>query len=63
MSIRLDTAEAAVNTVLGLAVGWAILRAFGMSAGQAAVVQGVFIAASFVRGFAVRRLFRWIARP
>jgi hypothetical protein len=63
MSLRLDTAEAAVNTVLGLAIGWAILRAFGMSSAQAIVVQGVFIAASFVRGLAVRRLFRWIGRP
>jgi ABC-type nickel/cobalt efflux system permease component RcnA len=63
MTLRLDAAESAVNTVLGLAIGWAVLRAFGMSTGQAIVVQGVFITASFVRSFAVRRLFRWIGRP
>jgi hypothetical protein len=62
MSLRLDTAEAMVNTVLGLAIGWAVLRAFGMSSGQALAAQGAFIAVSFVRSFAVRRLFRWIGR-
>jgi hypothetical protein len=33
--MRADFAEATINTVLGLLIGWAILRAYGMSGATA----------------------------
>ena len=58
----LDAIEAAVNTALGLLIGWLILRAFGMGAGKALAAQGAFVAVSYVRSFIVRRVFRRIGR-
>jgi hypothetical protein len=60
MSLRLDAAETATNVAVGLAVGWVILRAFGLGGGQALAAQGLFVAVAFARSFVVRRLFRWI---
>lgn len=63
MTARRDAAEAAANTVVGLIVGWAILRAFGMPSATALAAQATFVAASWLRSFAIRRAFRAGERP
>ena len=53
-------AEATTNTVLGLLIGWAILRAYGLPASDSLALQGVFVLASWGRSYAVRHAFaRW----
>ena len=53
-------AEATANTVLGLLIGCAILRAYGLPASDSLVLQGVFVLASWGRSYAVRWAFaRW----
>lgn len=61
MSARIDAWEATANTVIGLAIGWLILRAFGMAPATALAAQGAFVAASWARSFALRRVFRRLA--
>jgi len=52
--------EATANTILGLLIGWAILRAWGLPWSEAWVLQGLFVAASWGRSYAVRWAFaRW----
>jgi len=53
-------AEATTNTVLGLLIGWCLLRLWGLSAADSLVLQGVFVLASWGRSYAVRWAFaRW----
>ena len=53
-------AEATTNTVLGLLIGWCLLRLWGLSAADSLVLQGVFVLASWGRSYAVRHAFaRW----
>jgi len=52
--------EATTNTVLGLLIGWAILRAYGLPASDSLALQGAFVLASWGRSYAVRHAFaRW----
>ena len=52
--------EATANTVLGLLIGWAILRAYGLPASDSFALQGVFVLASWGRVYAIRWAFaRW----
>ena len=59
--------EASANTVIGIAVSWA-LTFFAMpywgytpTVEQAAEVTLMFTIASFIRSYGLRRLFNWIA--
>jgi hypothetical protein len=59
--IRRDASEALANAVVGLGVSFALvhaLRALGLWDAPAAVISAVFFAASWGRGFALRRWFR-----
>ena len=52
--------EATANTILGLLIGWAILRAYGLPTTDSLALQGVFVLASWGRSYAVRHAFaRW----
>lgn len=55
-------AEATANTLLGLIIGWAILAAYGLPFSDAWALQAVFVAASWVRSYALRAAFARI-RP
>ncbi len=56
--------EAAISTAIGFAVSWALtfyvlpLWGFEPSTGQALGITAVYTAASFLRGWAVRAVFR-----
>ena len=53
-------AEATTNTVLGLLIGWCLLRLWGLSAADSLALQGAFVCASWGRSYAVRWAFaRW----
>lgn len=49
--------EATCNTVIGLALGWALLSAYGLPWAHAWALQGVFFIASWVRSYALRCVF------
>ena len=52
--------EATANTLLGLLIGWAILRAYGLPATDSIALQGAFVLASWGRSYAIRHAFaRW----
>lgn len=62
--MRLDAAESLANAVIGLAVSvaavWAVFPLFGwpVTGPKSIAVSALFFALSWVRAFALRRLFR-----
>ena len=63
----MDALEALTNATVGLVVSvlavWTLWPLFGWHASpaQSVAVTGLFWALSAVRGYLVRRLFRWLA--
>jgi len=62
MSHRRDLGETTTNMVLGLLLGYIILRLIGTPPATAFLAQGAFVAVAFLRTYLVRRLFRWLER-
>lgn len=61
MSIKRDTAESAVNMIVGAIINYlAVMWLFGVSPVFAAGTTAVFFALSFVRALIIRRIFRRI---
>ena len=63
----MDGIEAISNATIGLVVStlavWAVFPLFGWAAtgAQSAAVTGLFFGLSAIRGYAVRRFFRWLS--
>ena len=49
--------ETLTQNVLGLVIGFIILKCFGMSFNQSVLMQLTFFVASYVRGYCVRKMF------
>ena len=49
--------ETLTQNVLGLVIGFIILKCFGMSFHQSVLMQLNFFVASYVRGYCVRKMF------
>ena len=60
MKRRIDLLETSTNMLLGLCVGYIILRIIGTPSTLAFTAQGVFVLTSFIRVYLVRRVFRWL---
>ena len=50
-------AEALTQNVLGLVIAFIILKLWGMSTSESLGLQVVFFIASYIRSYAVRRVF------
>lgn len=54
---KLAHIEAAVNTLAGLAIAQLLLALWGMRFTEAAGLNGAFLAVSYIRMYAIRRVF------
>ena len=66
MSKRMDTYETIAQTLAGVLIGFAInlgvlpLIGIPMDVSKATGVTAIYVVASFVRSYGLRRMFRWI---
>lgn len=58
----MDAIEAAANALVGLIISWAAtFFLLGYTAAGSLAVTMMFFTLSFVRSYALRRLFRWLS--
>ena len=59
----MDNAEALANAVGGMVISWAATTfILGYTASGAAAVTAMFFGLSYARSYALRKVFRWLAR-
>lgn len=56
----LTHAETITQNVVGLVIGYIILKCFGLSNTESLHLQAIFFIASYTRGYFIRRIFSGI---
>lgn len=58
----MDAIEATTNAVVGLVASWVITYWLtGFTAAQSAAFTALFFGISFLRSYAIRKVFRWLS--